>query len=232
MKWAALLSAAFVGLGLSPALPSAACTPAPGWPFKVQLDPATMARTLVAAATSVDVVVAEDMTDDYEVGTDPQVYAAARAALATAPATADMTRTPQSFSALLREEWRDDGARVHYRVAEHLKGSGAETFALNGARMDLAPLKRVSKPQPLMALKFRLESRDLSEWEGFGSCITALYSQVGKRYLVFRDADGRLLRQPVDVLFMGKTTPVGGPVYAEVFGPDDPWLIAVRQAAR
>jgi hypothetical protein len=201
--------------------------------MKARIDPTVLARTLFDAATTVDVAVAETMTDDYEVGTSWQAFAAARANFAAFPASDTGPLTPKRVSALLREDWEDDGARIHYRVVEHLKGSGPETFTLNGAQLPPAPHRFPPKAlDPVAGLKSRLDSRDLSDWEGFGACITALYSEVGKRYLVFRDAEGHLLRQEVAVRFRGETVRVGGPVYAEVSGPDDRWLVAVRAAVR
>lgn len=194
-----------------------------------------MARTLVDAATTVDVAVAEAVTDDYEVGTSPLARASVELSFAMYPDSTSGPRTPEEISALLREEWAGEGARIHYRVVERLKGSGPETFTLNGARLPpqpSPPRQHARRAHSAMdGLKFRLNSQDLSDWEGFGACINALYSDLGQRYLIFRDADGHLLRQDVAVRFQGKTIRVGGPVYSETPEPADGWLATVRAAA-
>lgn len=232
MKPAAFVSAALTGLAV--AAPAIACSPPPGWPRKVQIDPAATARTLMDAAATVDVVVAEAMTDDYEVGTSPRARAAFLEAFGTSPAGPPPAR--EDLIAEMRDAWADEGVRIHYRVVEHLKGAGPETFTLNGARLLGAPPYQAgptpSKAVSLASLRSRLASRDLSEWENVGACITPLYSDLGARYLVFRDTEGQLLRQEVDIRFMGHAQRIGGPVYAEVRGPADPWLTTVRQASR
>jgi hypothetical protein len=232
---AALLSVALAASCLAAASPAAACVPPPGWPLKVRLAPTALARELFDAAATVDVAVAETMTDDFEVGTSAEAYAAARSNFEDGPDPVAGPLTPERVSALLRDDWQGEGVRIHYRVVERLKGSSPESFTLNGARLPPGPppprrLVRLTR-NPMTSLKLRLDSRDLSDWEGFGACITALYSDVGARYLIFRDADGHLLRQKVDVRFLNDTVRVGGPVYAEIRSSADPWLAAVRGAA-
>jgi hypothetical protein len=227
MRAALALIAATALLGA--ALPSRACSTPPGWPTKARIDLPATARVLAGAAATVDLVVAESASDDFEVGTSPRATA-----LALANFNADGGHyTAQQAAAELRAEWMDDGARFHYRIVEHLKGDGAETFTLNGANLPPPPIgPGVVKPaKPRQGnLLFRLGSRDLADWEGFGACITPPWTTLGGRYLVFRDADGRLLNRTVPVTFERKVVEVQGPVYAEVFGADDTWLAAVREA--
>jgi hypothetical protein len=223
----ALIAAAAL---LGAALPSRACTPPPGWPTKARIDLSATARVLVTEAATVDLVVAESASDDFEVGTSPSATA-----LALANVNADGGHhTAQQVVTDLRAEWADDGVRFHYRIVEHLKGDGAETFTLNGANLPPPPIGpgvvKPAKPRQSDLLRFRLGSRDLADWEGFGACITPLWTKLGGRYLVFRDADGRLLNRAVPVAFERNVVEVQGPVYAEVFGSDDTWLAAVRKA--
>jgi hypothetical protein len=228
MRAAFALIAAVALLGTAP--PSRACTPPPGWPTKARIDLPATARALAIEAATVDLVVAESASDDFEVGTSPSATA-----LALANVNVDGgDHTAQQVVADLRAEWVGDGARFHYRIVEHLKGDGTETFTLNGANLPPPPtgpgVVRPAKPRQSDLLRFRLGSRDLADWEGFGACITPLWTRLGGRYLVFRDADGRLLNRMVPIAFQRNLVEVQGPVYAEVFGSDDAWLAAVRDA--
>ena len=207
--------------------PAWACVRPDGWPKGLRIDPTATARALADAAASIDVVIAERLTDDFEVATTPR---------AIAEATGNMPgEASDKVSAALRSEWSNDGVRIHYRVVERLKGAGAETFSMNGMKScceEPAASKRApagGRPNAaLKALPFLLGTRDLSEWEGFGACITPVSATLGERYLVFRDTEGRLLTKRISVRFQGRKIIAGGPVYVPISGPDDAWLKVVR----
>lgn len=221
-------AAGLIALLLTLAQPALACTPPPGWPQKAKLDIALTARTLTDAAATIDIVVAERATDDYEVGTDPEANAQALANYAADPDGVKLTAA--EVSARLKADEFPDGARIHYRVIERLKGASSDTFSLNGMAPPGHPTAAPLGPRETLALlRNRLNSQDLSEWPGFGACIQPLWTGLGHRYVVFRDAQGRLLRQTVAIRFEGEQSDVRGPTYAEVGGADDVWLKAIRQ---
>lgn len=184
------------------------------------------AERLARSAASIDLVVAEAVDDRYEVGTQPEALAAALANSNCCGHTANKAQV----LADLKTEWADDGGRFHYRVVQRLKGQGSNTFTLNGMRTSPGPRRARSPHVVVVELRARLGSADLNTWPGFGACITPLYSAVGRRYLVFRDARGRLLSQNVAVHYQDRVIETPGPVYVEVVGDNDPWLAAVRAA--
>ncbi|HRD46688.1 MAG TPA: hypothetical protein PLF78_09420 [Caulobacter sp.] len=228
-------SIAGVALVLLAIAPASACIPAPGWPDKVRLDPRGAATTLVVASGSIDIAVLESVSDDFEAGTTASAIEDATANImgvdppATPPAPAEVT-------AMLREDWVDEGRRFHFRVVERLAGEGSATFSLNGFDPSWAlekprpPLRPVSATAALRNLNRYLEVRDLSTWQGFGACITPLSGREGQLFLVFRSNDGALLRQDVPIRFRGEAYEVGGPVFVPIRGVDDAWLAVVRRA--
>lgn len=223
-------AASLIALFFAFAQPVLACTPPTGWPQKVKLNVPLAARTLADAAATIDIVVAERATDDYEVGTDPEANAEARASYAAGDDGVKLTAA--EASARLKADEFPEGARIHYRVVERLKGDSADTFTLNGMTpAGHPPLGSFRPKDTLPLLRARLNSQDLSEWPGFGACIQPLWTGLGHRYVVFRDPRGRLLRQTVAISFEGERNAVRGPVYAEVrTSDDDAWLKAIRQA--
>jgi hypothetical protein len=223
MRSAAALSTALLLLLTQPAM---ACTPPKGWPQRVELDVALAARTMVRAASSIDLVVAERITSDYAVGTTPEANAQARANYAAG----GETLSPAQVSLRLKADELTDGARIHYRVVERLKGKGAQGFSLNGIVPPDYPKALPSQGGSVAELRSRLNSQDLSEWPGFGACIQPLWTGLGHHYVVFRDARGRLLGANIAVRFNGRSTSARGPSYVEVSGPNDPWVKSIRQA--
>jgi hypothetical protein len=220
-------TAGLTALFLTLAQPALACTPPPGWPNKVKLDLALTAETLVRAAATIDIAVAERTTDDYEVGTDPEANAEAMANYATGEGGRKLSAV--EVSALLKEEY-PDGVRIHYRVVERLKGASPSEFTLNGALLPIEGRPPGYRPRfGRSEVLDRLNSQDLSEWQGFGACMRELWTDLGGRYVVFRDDQGRLLRQMVTVQLRDQGQ-VRGPTYAQVGERDDAWLAAVRKA--
>lgn len=219
-------AACLTALSFAIAQPAAACIPAKGWPQKVELDVALAARTMAKAAATIDIVIAERKTDDYAVGTAPKANAQARANYA---ASGEVLSSAQ-VSRRLKTEELTDGARIHYRVVERLKGTGSRLFSLNGIVPPDYPQTPPSRGRDLGELRSRLGSQDLSEWPGFGACIQPLWTSLGHRYVVFRDARGQLLSAQINVRLEGRSISVRGPSYVEVSGDDDPWIRSIRQA--
>lgn len=197
-----------------------ACTPSPGWPTKVRMEPERVAQQMLASAVYVDLVKVEALTDDYEVGTlSPDGWAAW---IGSGP---DAPKTIQQALRMARAEW-DDGVRIHYRVVEHLKGDGGDTFVMDGVQ-PRSFVQGEFTPK-ITDLKFYLQQQDLAAWPGPGSCLREITGQQGGHYLVFRDADRKLLQAPVSITFRGKALTVSGPANVPVRGSADPWVSLVR----
>lgn len=218
--------AAWLGaLAICAAFPSGlalACTPSPGWPTKIRLDPARVAQQMAASAAYIDLVRVEALTDDYEVGTrTPDGWAAWIGSGPEAP------KTIEEALKMARAEW-DDGVRIHYRVVEHLKGDGGDAFVMDGEQP--RAWVKGSSASKISDLKFYLQQQDLAAWPGPGSCLREVTAFQGALYLVFRDADRRLLQAPVSITFQGKALSVSGPANVPVRGSADPWVSLVRDA--
>lgn len=222
---AALLAAPVAVCVAAPA--ALACVPAPSWPAKARLSPPKVARTMVAAATYIDLVRVEALTPDFEVGTrNPEGWSIWLGDEPDAPKTMD------EVLKIAREDWADNGVRIHYRVVERLKGASADTFTLDGVRLTTPP-PGVAYPadMPLRDLTNHLDQQDLAAWPAPGACETPLFvTGEGMTLLVFRDAAGRLLRAPVEVKFMGRASQIPGPAHVRVSGPDGAWVKVVRAA--
>jgi len=221
-----LIALACASMILAPASLAQACTPAPGWPAKVQLDPRGAARKMAASAAYIDVVRVESLTPDYEVGTlAPEGWAVW---IGTEP---DAPKNLVEALQMARASW-EGAARIHYRVVERLKGRSAETFAMNGQRVTdpRPPWGLQSKTARLQSLKYFLDQQDLAAWPGPGACGTEITASEGAAYLVFRDVQGGLLRTPISVVFKGSQSLVTGPANVPVTGASDPWVTLVRHA--
>ncbi|WP_297515498.1 hypothetical protein [uncultured Caulobacter sp.] len=181
---------------------------------------------MAKAAATIDIVVAERVTGDYAVATTSSANRQARANYAAGGEVLSSAQVSQR----LKTEEMPDGARIHYRVVERLKGEGSRVFSLNGIVPPDYPKAAPSPAGSIVELRARLNSQDLSEWPGFGACIQPLWTGLGHRYVVFRDARGQLLAVQIRVGFDGRPMRVRGPSYVEVGGPDDPWLRSIRRA--
>jgi len=227
MKAAACIAAAIFLAGVAP-VSAHACTPAQGWPKRVQLDPAKVATALAASATYIDLAVVEELHPDFVLAEKAEMRMLAEAEPGW---TAERIR---QWYASLREEMAEDGVRAAHRVTVRLKGVGSDTFDLNGWRwMAVGGATEANAPRSIKLptdLKYFLDQTDLTEVEGPGDCYTPLLPIVGQTYLVFRDANGELSRAAVPVRFRGEVRTVPGPVYIPVSGPGDPWVVMVRKA--
>lgn len=213
-------------LALSGATKSAfACTPAPGWPHEARIDAAAAARQMVAAAAFIDVAEVVQFTSDVDFMSRTQ-----EAWIARSKNSAHRKEIEDALE-FEREGILSDGAvRIHFVVRENLKGSGAPEFTLNGS--DYAKLAGASYRAPkavgLNDLAYLLNQQDYADWAGPGTCEAPIVARQGQRYLVFRDADGRLLRSEVSVNLRGHQTRVAGPAATPVVTDHDPWLRLIR----
>lgn len=229
VRAAALTFAA--ALSVSFASQAAACTPASGWPDDVILDPQTVAARLVSSAASIDIAVVDKVDEDFD--------------FALKARRRDMLRPPSGMSAeevrelyaQLASEWDEEAGRLHYRVVKRLKGSGSEQFTLSGVvppqairaaqRVGPRGSNRFEGESDLHWLKYWLDVRDLKTWPYAQACDRPVLGWPGGTFLVFRDAQGNLLRQDVPISLNGSGL-VQGPVHVPVASVDDPWAALVQ----
>lgn len=143
-------------------------------------------------------------------------------------------RAKRSMLADLR---KDGAARITFRSLEKLKGDGPTWLQLDGfwsprldesyQRRDLADL--LSPETMFSSLDGPME---LGEGKIGRLCTRYLSVKPGGRYLIFRDADGRLLDATIPASFVrnGETTLRFGHVIRPVLTDDDPWLEVIRGA--
>ena len=211
--------AALLATFLLAASPALACSPAPGWPDKAHVLSDRAARQMVETAASIDVVVVEGLTPDFEVGT--RKWAEMRAA----PEGSYLRNAADGWLKGTREAWAEDGARIHFRVVQHLKGKSQEQFTLNGSK-PLAPFAgQLPAPRAvaLDQLQFFLNFADLVDGPQMGDCTVAVVGELGRMYLVFRDADGFPLRTEVPVRFHGRVAMLAGPSFVPILSINDAW---------
>lgn len=221
----ALLAAALL---ISFPLASEACVRTKGWPEQVTLEPQKVASELVAAATYVNIEVVESVDSDFT------LFEESEAALLARQTTDEGRVEVRTQVAAWRAEMAESGVRATYRVVEHLLGPNRDTFTAIGYAADaFNPPPGYSSPPrtiSLSDLKWYLDLSDLSELGFPGSCDGPLVPIVGNTYLVFRDADGKLLRASVTTRFRSKISRVQGPAHVPVSGSSDPWVKVVRRA--
>ncbi|MCF8506037.1 MAG: hypothetical protein K9G59_14090 [Caulobacter sp.] len=218
-----------------------ACSLVPYKESNYRIDTRRMPAMMLASAATVDLVVAESV--DRSTPAKP-LEAEEDAQLAAATSDAERAEIRADF-ADYRDQWRRSGAgKVTYRVVDRLKGASPDRFTLNAfmpleINLDVAAdLKRfVAERGAFLRPKdtWVRSVRDLDEWGGLGSCSSPVFAVEGMHYLIFRDANGRLLRDGVAEMVRvgGRFEPStrDGPVYEAVLPEGDPWLEAVRTAA-
>lgn len=212
-----------VGAYLLGAGAALSCTPAPGWYAKARVSADVAARVMAREAVFIDIAVADRMTSDFEVGT--RQWASMRAA----PKGSHLHKVADSWLAGTREAWAEDGARIHFRVVERLKGHSPPEFTLGGSK-EFEKDKQAPRAVPLSQLHYFLDIVDLIDGPGMGDCTMPVFAQTGRRYLIFRGADGLPLRIDVPVRFSGQMNPRSGPSVVPIISINDPWPKLVRQA--
>jgi len=220
---------------------ASACTLIPYKASNYRIDTRAMPAMMLASAATVDVAVAESVDRSISLVALDEEEAAQ-----LANATSDDERAAiRADLSILRNDWRQSGAgAVTYRVVERLKGASADTFVLNGfvpveidpefpeeLRKSIAARGAYLEPRATWAMRIR----ELTEWGGPGSCAEPVTAVLGVSYLIFRDAEGHLMKDGVSEMdrINGRFQPStrDGPVYEPVLLEGDPWLEAVRAAA-
>jgi hypothetical protein len=206
-----LIATCLVWLGTGETAQS--CTPAPGWPEDVRLDARLALRTLSEAAPYIDLAVITNVTKDFEY--------------------ANLGPDANSKDGYRAEDI--DGVRYHFRVVEHLKGSGPETFSISGEKpVEPPPGERPQSVSDWSASPEYLNSilglKDLAFATRASECVHYPFGFVGGTVLVFRGADGYLLRKEVPVEYHGGAYHTQGPVYIPVGSAHNPIVTMVRQA--
>ena len=207
---------AALGAALLTATPALACSHV-GYSAKWTLGAEDLSVHLVRSAAIVELVVAES----------------ARVLGGEYPELLD-----QAMMSIEVVEGRSDPAEISYRVLERLKGAGLESFRLKGAVLTL-PSGTATAPKfhsgDYSDPRAVYEAESLRTLDEPNDCRMVLPAVVGGRYLIFRDADGRLLGETVPFHSRGGhstvTVVASGPVYEAVPSDDDPWLARVRKAA-
>lgn len=204
------------------------------------IDTRNLARDMVAAATTVDLVEVESATM-----IDPVAFFAEERALAIAEARPEWVADVGLDYDAYEDSYRRAGAStITFRILERLKGPPAVSFDLTGfyvRRTDEAygALSPYDLGEPRAALPtgedlYMRHLVELKDWGGTGSCAAPLKAVEGVSYLIFRDAEGRLLYDG-SPRFNGPRMEVASGVYgvtAEPASEGDAWLEAVRSAAR
>jgi hypothetical protein len=174
---------------------------------------------MVQSAAFIDFVVVDRLTPDFEVGT--RRWAAMRAA----PQGSHLHESADAWLADTQSAWRDEGARIHFRVLERLKGHSPNEFTLNGSKPYLSesrhfPARRAVRLEQLPSF---LNYADLLDGPQMGDCTVAVVGEVGVKYLIFRDAAGFPLRTEVPVRFRGHLDWLAGPSVVPILSNADPW---------
>lgn len=175
---------------------------------------------------------------------DPVAHFAAERAEAIAEARPEWVADVREDFDRYEAEYRLFGAStVTFRVIERLKGEGDNGFSFGAFVFqaghedydlgELADQIPRTGPLPTGENLYMNHVVDLVDFQGPGSCSAPLVVTEGGRYLIFRDADGRLLRGAVPVTDRRQPPlqAVDGPVFEAVAGDDDIWLAAVRTAS-
>lgn len=215
--------------------PASACRPLYYSDTRFSFPRTDFAAVLWENATYVDVAVLQR--------TEPLDFASwirrARAAdLADAINPADRAAIVARYAGMAAEFRREGAAKLVFRSIESLKGQGPSEFGLNGfwtrggsqwaassgsSRDGLSP----------EAVWYANGPYELSQSRLTPLCFTWLGAKSDQPYLIFRDADGRLMTSTIPVLEVAnsETLHVMGFVFAPVELSGDPWLEAVRSAA-
>jgi hypothetical protein len=205
-----------------------ACVRPQDFPDYLRLDPMTVADAMVRSATYVDVAVIERFSPDFELATRSR-----RAWFV------DGDQTPE-IEAQMEANFRESfsgAVRMHFKVVEHLKGPASTGFEISGYPGPVSqylegpyrPRKPLPVTMPMSALKYYVEQQDLAAWGGPGDCFTNVMGEVGQTYLVFRDADGYLLRAEVPFGRGGERGTTIGPALFPVGPSKSAWLDLVRK---
>lgn len=237
-----LAAALLTTCAIAAATPTLACSLVPFERNRSAVDARRLPERMLASAAFVEVAVAEDRE---LLDVEALVTAAWKAEDAAIPplppedaaARADM----EEEKAWLVKSYTEAGlARVRFRTVERLKGAGPDSFVLTAFSYLALPAENersleqtirergdYSNPRKVYYAPNWVQA---DGWGGPGSCTAPLTVVMGRRYLIFRGADGNLLGEH----------PVGGGFYRMNFGDgsafepaaeDDLWLKRVRKAA-
>ncbi|HEY1224213.1 MAG TPA: hypothetical protein VGE54_03210 [Brevundimonas sp.] len=204
------------------------------------IDSTHLADTMVAAAWTVDLVEVESVAF-----IDPVAYFAEERAGAIADTRPEWVADVNADYDAYEDSYRRMGAAtITYRIVERLKGPAPASFSLTGfyVRQDseaygwrsARELGEARATVPTGEDLYMRHLVELSDWGGPGSCSAALMALEGVRYLIFRDAEGRLLYDGSLIINRPRPATVVDSygMTAEPVSEGDAWLEAVRVAAR
>jgi hypothetical protein len=149
--------------------------------------------------------------------------------------------TPEGYQYQVQEVegMRPWALLMNFRVLETLKGTPSAELQL-GVLREGSPLEdrrewARARGRFLNPAHYWLsDSEPLGLGFMLGGCVEPIRAEIGSNYLIFLDETGQLLDAKLEFRREGRrraTASVVGPRYAEVFGEDDPWLVAVRREA-
>lgn len=125
-------------------------------------------------------------------------------------------------------------ASIAFRSVEKLKGDGTAEFHLYGfwnpPRKPTVGSAAEPEIWPGRTFTDSIYVGELWPTAFSSSCERSVIGRTDGLYLIFRDADGRLL-STVRIDSEGASGAKWGWAFEEVHSADDPWLMAVRQAA-
>lgn len=206
--------------------------------LRIQAD--RLAERMVAAAAFIEVVVVDSITP-----WDTTAFFAKERAEALASARPEWASAIAADYDVYQAEYQTlKASTVTFRAVEILKGSpqqpfsaGAFVTAHENADYDLADMTdRIPASGPLPSaddLYNWYPITDLNQHGGRGSCSTPIAVRPNGRYLLFRAADGELLRGALPTTtttLRRRGFSVDGPNFEAVSEPHDLWLDQVRAA--
>lgn len=211
----ALLAFSVVVVGAHQA---AACQPAKDWD-KAQINAPVAARAMLTAAHYVDVVSVVSLSQDFEFATRSK----------SDWLLPGMTREDvEAYAREMKEEFGEGAVKMHLRVIRRLKGDSPEVFTFNGVRRP-PEMKKWVAPFRLSQLQTFGRQFDFADWPA-SFCQDAVYAEVGDRFLVFRDAEGRLLQASVPFFLHGRESGGPAPAMVQIKEESDPWPTEVLRA--
>lgn len=237
MRVRAALVAGLIAAGSLVAAPNMAwaCRPVPYDETRFSFPRTDFAAVLWENATYVDVAVLQ-RTERLDL---TGWVGGARAKGLAESADADDRKAVIAMYADKEGELRRDGAaELVFRSIESLKGHGPTEFSLYGfwtrdgspwADSSTTPADRLSAK----AVWYANGPYELSSTRLTWFCTAWLGAKSDQPYLIFRDAEGRLMDATIPVLEIatGKSRRELGFVFAPVELSGDPWLEAVRRVA-
>lgn len=236
MRLPVALCAAALLLGQSNA--ASACSRVPYAEARISIPSDHLAERMLATAATVDLVVLERIEP-----WDIDAVFAAELAAAIAQHPEDAGWLAEDFASEAELFRRFGASNVTFRVVERLKGASPDTFPAGAFAVEagddgyalIGLVDRIPREGPLpdsASLYDMSGIVDLGAHQGSGSCDSPVVIADEVSILIFRDAQGRILRGAVPAMTHdGRPVAFDGPAFEIVDPAGDVWLDAVRRAS-